>query len=89
MSVRSIRAGDTRSHKMWSIRYAGSMWGAYWLFRVMLFTLGPILRGVDSAAILICIWFSAPLGIAIAEWFRRRKTAVTPERIPSAVPAGV
>ena len=47
-------------------RYAGSMWGSFWLFRVMLFVLGPLLRDYNTASILICIWFSAPLGILIA-----------------------
>lgn len=71
-TVRTARAGDIASHRVWMMRFLGSMWGAYWLFRVMLFVLGPILRNVESAAILICIWFSAPLGIVIAEWFRVR-----------------
>jgi len=38
----------------------------------MLFVLGPLLRNWESAALLICIWFSAPLGILIAEVCRRR-----------------
>ncbi len=54
------------------IRFVGSMWGAFWLFRVMLFVLGPLLRNWEAAALLICVWFSAPLGIAIAELFRKR-----------------
>lgn len=29
------------------------------LFRVMLFVLDPLLRNYESAALLICIWFSA------------------------------
>lgn len=71
-TVRTARAGDIVSHKIWMMRYLGSMWGAFWLFRVMLFVLGPILRNIEGANILICIWFSAPLGIGIAEWFRVR-----------------
>lgn len=57
---------------VWVIRFAGSMWGSFWLFRVMLFVLDPLLRDYESMALLICIWFSAPLGIAIAEIARRR-----------------
>jgi hypothetical protein len=63
-------------------RYAGSMWGAFWLFRVMLFVLGPLLRNYNTASLLICIWFSAPLGILIAEYIRRRiaRNAAFPPR---------
>jgi len=71
-TVATARAGDITSHRVWMFRYLGSMWGAFWLFRVMLFVLGPILRSVEAAAILICIWLSAPLGVAIAEWSRKR-----------------
>lgn len=72
--VAAIRRSDAAAHRIWMIRFVGSMWGAFWLFRVMLFVLDPLLRNYNAAAILICIWFSAPLGIAIAEWARRRFT---------------
>ncbi len=72
-TVTTARSGDIGSHRIWMFRYLGAMWGAFWLFRVMLFVLDPLLRNVESAAILICIWASAPLGIAIAEWFRTRR----------------
>jgi len=72
MGVTAIRKGDTAAHRVWMIRFVGSMWGAFWLFRVMLFVLGPLLRNWETAALLICIWFSAPLGILIAEVCRRR-----------------
>ena len=72
MGVVAIRNGDAAQHRIWMIRLIGAMWGAYWLFRVMLFVLGPLLRNWDSAAILSCIWFSAPLGMMIAEMVRRR-----------------
>jgi hypothetical protein len=54
------------------IRYAGSMWGSFWLFRVMLVVTGPLLRHFPTASLLISIWFSAPLGILIAEVGQRR-----------------
>lgn len=72
MSVARVRAGDHQGHRAWMIRYAGSMWGSFWLFRVMEFVLGPLLRGHDTVSILVCIWGSAPLGIAIAELTLRR-----------------
>ena len=71
MGVLAIHRGDAASHRIWMIRFAGSMWGAFWLFRVMLFVLDPLLRDYEAAAIQICIWFSAPLGILIAEAVRR------------------
>lgn len=71
MGVVAIRKGDAATHRIWMFRFAGSMWGAFWLFRVMLFVLGPLLRNWEAAALLICIWFSAPLGILIAEVLRR------------------
>jgi hypothetical protein len=71
MGVVHARRGDPAQHRVWMIRFVGSMWGAFWLFRVMLFVLGPLLRQYESAAILICIWLSAPLGVLIAEVIRR------------------
>ena len=72
MGVRTVRRGDTAAHRIWMIRYAGSMWGAFWLFRVMLVATGPLLREYESASLLLSIWLSAPLGIVIAEVARRR-----------------
>lgn len=71
LGVAAARRSDAANHRIWMIRFAGSMWGSFWLFRVMLFVLDPLLRNYNAAALLICIWFSAPLGIAIAEWGRR------------------
>ncbi|MEL6341603.1 MAG: DUF2306 domain-containing protein [Myxococcota bacterium] len=84
MGVVAIRRGDVSAHRIWMIRFAGSMWGSFWLFRVMLFVIGPIFRNIEAAAILACIWLSAPLGILIAEGFRRRMAA---QRPPSVLPA--
>lgn len=71
MGVLAIRSGDHAGHRIWMWRFAGSMWGSFWLFRAMLLFLDPALRGYESAAILTCIWGSAPLGILIAEMIRR------------------
>ncbi|NQV20194.1 MAG: DUF2306 domain-containing protein [Rhodospirillales bacterium] len=81
MGVVAVRKGDTATHRIWMIRFAGSMWGAFWLFRIMLFVLGPLLRNWEAAALLICIWSSAPLGVLIAEvmgrYFDKRTDAAT------------
>lgn len=81
MGIVSIRRRDAEAHRTWMFRYAGSMWGAFWLFRVMEFVLGPLLRNHDALSLQICIWFSAPLGIMIAELIRRRaaRRAQAPE----------
>lgn len=79
MGVLAIRRGDADSHRIWMIRFAGSMWGAFWLFRVMLFVLDPLFREFETVAIQICIWFSAPLGILIAEVVRRRLLDARPQ----------
>ena len=73
MGALAIRKGNHQTHRIWMIRFMGSMWGAFWLFRAMLLVTGPLLREWESASLLLSIWFSAPLGIAIAEVFRRRQ----------------
>ncbi len=87
MGIRAARGGDVSGHKVWMIRALGSMWGAFWLFRVMLVVTGPLLRNYESASLLLSIWLSAPLGILIAEWFRTR-TRTTSTPTPN-VPIGV
>ena len=72
MGVFAIRSGDRAGHRIWMWRFVGTMWGSFWLFRVMLFVLDPLLREYEAMALLICIWFSAPLGLLIAEFIRRR-----------------
>ena len=82
MGVVAIMRGDARAHRVWMWRLAGSMWGSFWLFRVMLFVLDPLLRDYEAAAIQWCIWASAPLGLLIAEMIRRRIDA--PKRAQTA-----
>ncbi len=87
MGIVAIRSGDVGAHRKWMFRYAGSMWGSFWLFRVMLFVIDPLLREFEAAAILICIWFSAPLGIVIAELIRRRLDQSVNDKAPAGEPA--
>ena len=72
LGVVTARRGDLKAHRIWMIRWAGSMWGAFWLFRAMLVVTGPLFRNYETVSILLSIWLSAPLGILIAEGFRRR-----------------
>ena len=65
MGLVAIRGGNPEGHRIWMIRFVGSMWGSFWLFRVMLFVLGPLLRDFESAALLICIWFSASSTVTV------------------------
>lgn len=85
MGVLSIRAGRADQHRIWMWRFLGSMWGSFWLFRVVLFVIDPLLRNVEAAAIQVCIWGSAPAGILIAEMIRRRIDArrATADTVPA------
>jgi uncharacterized membrane protein YozB (DUF420 family) len=88
MGLVFIRRRDFQAHRRWMFRYAGSMWGAFWLFRVMEFVLGPLLRQYDTASILICIWFSAPLGVLLAEFIRRRLDRQVARPVPGVARQG-
>lgn len=72
MGVLAIRRGDTVRHRIWMIRFAGAMWGAFWLFRLIPFIGGPFLRDVFGLDLLISLYFSTPVGILIAEIVRRK-----------------
>jgi len=72
MGILKARSGSVKDHRVWMIRHAGAMWGAFWLFRVMLVFTGPLFRNWESVSLLLSIWLSAPLGIVIAEVARRR-----------------
>ena len=72
MGVRAIRRGDAALHRIWMWRFVGSMWGSFWLFRILLFVIDPLFRDIEALAIQTCIWVSAPAGILIAEILRRR-----------------
>jgi hypothetical protein len=84
MGVVAIRSGNRTGHRIWMWRFVGTMWGSFWLFRVMLFVLDPLLREHEAVALLICIWFSAPLGLLTAEVIRRRIDAAQPTSRTSA-----
>ncbi len=75
MGVLAIRRRDAAGHRVWMWRFVGSMWGSFWIFRVLLFVIDPLFRNVDALAIQVCIWGSAPAGILIAEMIRRRLDA--------------
>merc|ERR1740121_1653982 len=60
---------DIPEHKKWMTRFYGGMWGSFLVFRV-LFLFGGLFRWHKTLMILIAVWGSAPLGVAIAEWAR-------------------
>jgi hypothetical protein len=72
--IAAVKRKDIAAHKKWMVRWYGSMWGAFLVFRV-LFLLGGLLRFHKTAMSLIAVWTSAPLGIVIAEWHRLRSMA--------------
>lgn len=71
MGWRTAVHKDWEQHRIWMIRFVGAMYGAFWLFRVLLLVTGPLFREWESASILISIWASAPLGLVIADTLRR------------------
>ncbi len=81
MGVITARRGQIADHRKWMVWYAGAMWGAFWMFRVMLVVTGPLLRNYESASLLLSIWLSAPIGIIIAEVFRRRTAGWKSDRV--------
>lgn len=88
MGIVAVKKKDLQAHRKWMIRYAGSLWGSFWVFRTIELVLGPFLRSYDTASILVCIWASAPLGIIIAEFARkmRKIPAISIEPNPVANP---
>lgn len=72
LGVLNARRGDIAAHRRWMIRWAGSMWGSFWLFRVMLIVTGPLFRNVETLSIQLSVWLSAPLGILLAEVIAKR-----------------
>ena len=62
---------EIEAHRRWAYRFAGSLWGAFFLFRVALFVLDPLLRNFAPVAWLLCVWGSAPMGALIADKIRR------------------
>lgn len=71
MGWRTAVKKDWKQHRIWMIRFVGAMYGAFWVFRVLLIVTGPLLRDWESASLLISIWASAPLGLIIADALRR------------------
>ena len=89
MGVVTARRGQVGEHRKWMIRCAGSMWGSFWIFRVMLVVTGPLLRNWETASLLLSIWLSAPLGILIAERFRVRSARSEAPSVAKRVPSPI
>jgi len=87
MGVIAIRSGDAEAHRVWMWRFAGSMWGAFWGYRVIMLVLDPILRYTDGWTFLIPSWVSVPAGILIAEAIRVRRDRRSSAFGQSIVPA--
>ena len=84
----AARRHDVEAHRRWMIRSVGALWGAFWLFRVMLVVTGPLLRGHNTASLLLSIWLSAPLGALIADRVARSLAARRGGAPLSPVPTG-
>jgi Predicted membrane protein (DUF2306) len=70
--VAAILQGDTVSHRVWMWRFAGGLWGSYWIFRAQMLLVDLLVRDTEGLTLTIPSWTSVPLGIAIAEYVRRR-----------------
>mmetsp|Transcript_29999 Transcript_29999/g.72036 ORF Transcript_29999/g.72036 Transcript_29999/m.72036 type:complete len:312 (+) Transcript_29999:302-1237(+) len=74
MGMRAIIVDrNVPAHARWMFRCAGSMWGAFWIFRGMELVLGPLLTNFHVLSIQLCVWCSAPIGLAIAEAILRSR----------------
>ena len=67
-----VRNGNKSLHRVWMFRFAGALYGAYWVFRLGLFVLDPALREYPTVALLFVTWVSGPAGIIAGETVRRR-----------------
>jgi len=63
--------GDYRSHEKWMIRWYGSMWGSFFIFRAWILLAGPFMMWSQTGNILCAIYLSAPAGVVVAELLRQ------------------
>jgi Predicted membrane protein (DUF2306) len=75
MGVAAIVRGDAVQHRVWMWRFAGGLWGSYWIFRAEMLIVDLLVRDTEGLTLSIASWTSVPLGIAIAEFVRRRQDA--------------
>jgi Predicted membrane protein (DUF2306) len=79
MGVAAILRGNEASHRVWMWRFAGGLWGSYWIFRAEMLLVDLMVRNVEGLTLTIPSWTSVPIGMAIAEYVRRRlDNKVTP-----------
>lgn len=68
-----IQTGNVEKHKIWMNRAYGAMWGSFFIFRLIEFIAGPLAAYLNSEyfkyPVLINIWFSAIIGVLIAEYY--------------------
>lgn len=67
LGIKARQFGDIEGHRRWMIRYVGSMFGAFAIFRYVIHLTGPLLRQYNGASHLLAIWVCCPLGILIAD----------------------
>lgn len=73
--VLAVLRKDIPAHKKWMIRFYGSLWGSFLVFRII-FLFGALFRWHKTILTQIAIWTSAPAGVAIAEWVRLHRCSV-------------
>jgi hypothetical protein len=72
LGVMAIRRRDVVEHRIWMFRFAGAMWGAFWVFRLQMVILDPITRNFEGLTIGIPSIIATPMGILIADMVRKQ-----------------
>jgi len=78
MGVVAIVRGNEPLHRIWMWRFAGGLWGAYWIFRAEMLLVDLLVRDTEGLTLSIPSWTSVPIGMAIAELVRRKLDARSP-----------
>ena len=70
--VNAVRRGDLIKHRIWMWRHAGSLWGSYFAFRLIILVADPVFIEHSGVAWNLAAWLGAPVGILLADRVRAR-----------------
>ncbi|MEC7763756.1 MAG: DUF2306 domain-containing protein [Pseudomonadota bacterium] len=72
IGVAKIMRKDYEGHRIWMWRYVGAIWGAYWIFRAEMMLVDLFIKDAEGFTLAIPSWTGGLIGIALAEYIRRR-----------------
>ena len=72
IGVAKIMKQDYEGHRVWMWRYAGAIWGAYWIFRAEMMLVDLFIKNAEGFTLAVPSWTGGLIGIALAEVIRRR-----------------